>query len=413
MGKFLVILGVLVSVFLIACGSSAEVSPAPESAVAQNSGGARASGARASGARASREGFIERIEAPGMPGLDEAITSESIIFDMSPAPFASAAPGEAPGSGGQTSALQTAQRQVISTASISIEVEEVQVASTEVRRIAESLGGFVEQLSSSGGANSQQANITVRVPQDQFFTAVERLKGLGEVQNQNLGSEDVSERFIDIKARLNSAEREERSLLSLLDKDLKIGDILTIERELSRIRSQIESLQGQLNLLERRVDLSTITLFLFPPTERVAQPPSGSLVVESSEVSERVAEIKNKIASLGGKVDRALLSVRDGRERADISLRVFPEDFDEILKFLEEAGVVRSKEVREGAAPREGETVRPKEPNAQISISLLEPEESSNTGLIIAIAAPIGGVLLAALLGFLSYRVGRRQVTPA
>ena len=408
MGKFLVILGVLVSVFLIACGSSAEVSRAPESAVAQNSGGAGAGGA---GAR--REGFIERIEAPGMPGLDEAITSELKIFDMSPAPFASAAPGEAPGSGGPTSALQTAQRQVISTASISIEVEEVQVASTEVRRIAESLGGFVEQLSSSGGANSQQANITVRVPQDQFFTAVERLKGLGEVQNQNLGSEDVSERFIDIKARLNSAEREERSLLSLLDKDLKIGDILTIERELSRIRSQIESLQGQLNLLERRVDLSTITLFLFPPTERVAQPPSGSLVVESSEVSERVAEIKNKIASLGGKVDRALLSVRDGRERADISLRVFPEDFDEILKFLEEAGVVRSKEVREGAAPREGETVRPKEPNAQISISLLEPKESSNTGLIIAIAAPIGGVLLAALLGFLSYRVGRRRVTPA
>ena len=188
---------------------------------------------------------------------------------------------------------------------------------------------------------------------------------------------------------------------------------MTIERELSRIRSDIERFQGQLNFLERRVDLATITVFLFPPTERVAQPPSGSLTVESSEVSARVTEIKNKVASLEGMIDRAFLSVRDGRERADISLRVFPEDFDETMKFLEDTGVVRSKEVREGAAPREGEAARPKEPNAGISISLLEPEESSNTGLIIAIAAPIGGILLAALLGFVSYRIGRRRVSAA
>jgi len=59
--------------------------------------------------------------------------------------------------------------------------------------------------------------------------------------------------------------------------------------------------------------------------------------------------------------------------------------------------------------------VRAKEPNAQISISLREPpepEESSSAGLIIAIAAPIGGILLAALLGFLGYRLGRRRLTP-
>lgn len=406
MTKFLVILGVLVSVFLMACASGA-VSTAPESAAAQDS----------RGAAGEREGFLSQ-EPLIMPELEDAITSESKAFSSpaafaTPAPAAMGAPAPADRSGadGPRTALQTAQRQVISTASISIEVAEVQFASVEVRRIAESLGGFVEQLSISGGSNSQQANITIRVPQDEFFTAVERLKNLGEVQNQNLGSEDVSERFIDLKARLNSSEREERSLLSLLDKNLKVSEILTIERELSRIRSDIERFQGQLNFLERRVDLSTITVFLFPPTERVAQPPSGSLTVESSEVSARVTEIKNKVASLDGMIDRAFLSVRDGRERADISLRVFPEDFDETMKFLEETGVVRSKEVREGAAPREGETARAEEPNAQISISLVEPEESSNTGLIIAIAAPIGGILLAALLGFVSYRIGRRRVS--
>ena len=52
-----------------------------------------------------------------------------------------------------------------------------------------------------------------------------------------------------------------------------MSEILTIERELSRIRSDIERAQGQLNFLERRVDLSTITVSLFPPDAEVAEPP--------------------------------------------------------------------------------------------------------------------------------------------
>jgi hypothetical protein len=140
--------------------------------------------------------------------------------------------------GSASSTLQTAQRMVISTASISVEVEMVPAATNEVRAIAESLGGFVEQLSSSGGSERQQAHMTIRVPQSQFFTALERIEALGEVQSRNLGSEDVSEQFIDLEARLKSAQREEQSLLSLLERAQQVSEVLTIERELSRVRSE-------------------------------------------------------------------------------------------------------------------------------------------------------------------------------
>jgi len=53
-------------------------------------------------------------------------------------------------------ALQFAQRQVISTASISIEVEDIQEAIDQLQAIAEGVGGFVEQLSSSGGPDRQR-----------------------------------------------------------------------------------------------------------------------------------------------------------------------------------------------------------------------------------------------------------------
>src|SRR5687767_548859 len=107
---------------------------------------------------------------------------------------------------------------VISTASISVEVEMTQAATNEARAIAESLGGFVEQLPSSGGSERQQAHMTSRVPQTQFFTALERIEALGKVQSRNLGSEDVSEQFIDLEVWLKSALREEESLLSLLER---------------------------------------------------------------------------------------------------------------------------------------------------------------------------------------------------
>ena len=72
-------------------------------------------------------------------------------------------------SSGQAPSLQTAERKVISTATLSVQVEEAQAVATQIRVIAESLGGFVEQLSSSGDPRKQTANVTVRVPQNQFL----------------------------------------------------------------------------------------------------------------------------------------------------------------------------------------------------------------------------------------------------
>ena len=323
-----------------------------------------------------------------------------------------AGPKDAPGAGGYVpGALDTAQRQVISQASVSMEVDEVPAAVAQVRTTAESLGGFVGQLSSSGGPERQQSTMTIRVPQAEFFTALEHIKSLGKVRSENVGSEDVTERFIDLEARLRSALREEESLLSLLDKANQVSEILSIERELSRVRSDIERAQGQLNFLERRVDLSTITVSLFPPDAEVAEPPSGSLTIEVSDVSRSVEGIKALVSGVGGELDRVFVAVRDGKESSDVTLRVFSKDFEQVLSSVEAKGKVRAKEVRETTAPMEGKATSPEEPDARIDISFVE-KESSVVGRIIAIAAPVGGVALVALLGLLfyaAYRAGRHR----
>ena len=312
----------------------------------------------------------------------------------------------------QASSLETTLRKVISMASVSIEVEVVEAAVTEVRVVAEGLGGFIEQLSSSGEPERQQAYVTVRVPQADFFKALERIEALGKVQNRQVGSEDVSEQFIDLEARLKSSLREEQSLLSLLEKTQTVGEILSIERELSRVRSEVERLQGRLNFLERRVDLATISVNLFPPMEDVIKPPFALLTIQVSDVTGSLEDVKALTTSLEGVLDRVSLTIRDGKERADLSLRVFTPEFDQALASIESQGKIQSKELQETNDPMLGKTDRAEDPDARIDVSFVEEPDSSNTVLIVSIAAPIGGVAFAALLGFLFYltfRAGRRR----
>ena len=367
-----------------------------------------------------RASFVESESEPWTltaPFISRAAVSASVLrlhqtIHDSSLEFASPAAAFArPSERVQASALQTVQRKVISSASVSLEVEVVEDAVDQVRVIAEGVGGFVEQLSSSGGPERQRATMTIRVPQDQFTSVLERIEDLGAVQNKNLGSEDVSAQFIDLEARLRSSLQEEESLLSLLERAGVVSEVLAIERELFRVRADIERFQGQLNFLERRVDLATISISLAPPEVDADEPPSANLAVLVADVGISVESIKGLVDSVDGEVDRVFLSQRDGREEAQLILRVFSREFSGVMDFLEGQGKVRSKEVVEGSLPPGGAPEAGEEPQARIILSLLAEDDSLNVGLIAAIAGPLGGIALAGVLGglfFWAYRAGRR-----
>ncbi|MCH7713165.1 MAG: DUF4349 domain-containing protein [Chloroflexi bacterium] len=290
--------------------------------------------------------------------------------------------------------LQAAQRQVISQASVSVEVEEVPAAVAQVRAIAEGLGGFVEQLSSSGGPERQRSTMTIRVPQPDFFTALERIKSLGKVHSENLGSEDVTEQFIDLAARLRSALRQEESLLSLLERAGQVSEILTIERELSRVRADIERDQGRLNFLERRVDLATINVTLSPPSLETGDSPSASLTVSAPDVRASVEAVKGLVSNLGGVMDRVLLTGGGSGQAADLSLRVFAADFSQALAAIEREGDVLDREVREGSNPSRNEASTPEEPDARINLSIRRRDapEPPSASLTVVVPDVMGSV---------------------
>lgn len=299
--------------------------------------------------------------------------------------------------GGHSTTVELTDRQIISQASLSVEVEDVAGAVAQVRVIAETRGGFISQVATTGTPGRQRSDLVVRVPQGEFLDTLESIKGLGKVWSENAGSEDVTEQFIDLEARLRSALREEQSLLSLLERADTVSNILTIERELARVRSDIERLQGQINYLSRRVDLATISVALFPPEERLAEPPYGSLNVEVEDVAASVDEVKALVARVDGELEGVFLSVSNGREQASIEFSVLAKDFSAALSQVENQGKVTYKEIRESTGNVESE-----EPDSKLTVFLMEGESSLGRWLLIG-GAVAGGVLLLVLL-YVVYR---------
>ncbi len=396
MKRFLITLVALVSIVILAACSSSNDSFATSEAGGEDS------------VTTQSPSFVRG--APGLPGAISAPaaprTSAVIATPAPSAPspeFFNSGDGNFAGEG----ALQFAERQIISTGSISVEVEGVQEAINRVKVVAENFGGFVERLSSFGNDDRQSASMTVRVPQAQFEAALDQIRLLGVVQSENIGSDDVSEQFIDLEARLKSALREEDSLLSLLSRSLNISDIISIERELARVRSTIEQLQGQLNFLERRVDLSTIFIELFPPEEDRVQPPSAFLAIKLSDVSGRVAELRALAESFDGQIDRVVVSERNGIERAELTLVVFAKDFRAVLASIESVGKIDIKETNQATDvspdPKAGD-----KPDSRIDITLEEKEGNiaALIGIIIGVVVVVG---LIVVVPFLSYRTGHRR----
>ncbi len=165
-----------------------------------------------------------------------------------------------------TAALDVVGRKIVYDARVSLEVRDVDSTANRVKTIAEEFNGYISEMSVSKVDKVKTGSVTLKVPQADFYTAIQRVEQLGQVKDKKIGSEDVTERYVDLKARLVNAQREEQRLLEIMGKASQVSDMLNIERELGRIREQIERYTGQLNYLERRVEYSTINVTLSEPS---------------------------------------------------------------------------------------------------------------------------------------------------
>jgi FtsZ-binding cell division protein ZapB len=151
-------------------------------------------------------------------------------------------------------------------------VEEPEAAAREVEALVTSLGGFSEDASrESEGAST----LRVRVPTAELESVLDRIAELGDEKERRTSAHDVTEQLADVEATLESKRQLRDRLRALLGRAEKVKDLLDLERELSRVQSDIDRMEGFRERLQGQVDLATVHVTLTPPEPRRVLGPLG------------------------------------------------------------------------------------------------------------------------------------------
>jgi hypothetical protein len=194
------------------------------------------------------------------------------------------APQEVPGltweqdekGSGTTVLVTTDERMIVRSGDMSLVVESVNEAMQAITQLAIGYNGYVVSSSVYGEEEDMRGWISIRIPDEKFDQTLADIRGLAiRVEEESTNSQDVTEEYIDLEARLANAEATEQQYLALLDKAEDVEDILRIYDYLSQIRQEIEQLKGRMQYLERTSSMSLISASLRPEFSAQSTVPAG------------------------------------------------------------------------------------------------------------------------------------------
>jgi hypothetical protein len=164
----------------------------------------------------------------------------------------------------QKGPLGETPQKLVQTAEMHLQVADVSKAIENLRSMAAQANGYVDASSISGQeSDSPFAEVTLRVPAGQLRAAMEGMRSLStRVETEEVKTEDVTRQFVDLDARLRNMRAEEARYLEILKRASTVKDTLDVTHNLAEVRAHIEQAQGEMNLLNRQVDLSLIHVSL-------------------------------------------------------------------------------------------------------------------------------------------------------
>ena len=207
---------------------------------------------------------------------------------------------------------QVTTSMIIRTGQASVEVDGLDPSVAKLRQLASQLGGYVANSSFSGGRDQvKTAMLELKIPAAKYDQAVGGLNGIGKLESINTSAEDVGEEYVDVAARVANSHRLEERLISLLaTRTGKLQDVLSVERELARVREEIERYEGRMRFLKTRSAISTLSVTLHEPFPILGRTPGENPLAVAVRQAWRnfVALVAGFIASLGVLIPVAVMA---------------------------------------------------------------------------------------------------------
>ncbi len=164
------------------------------------------------------------------------------------------------------------QRVVLKNASLQIVVEDVATTLDSITKLAEDMGGWVINSSTSKTSYTSAndmiiGNIAIRIPAAQLNNAIAQIKNQSKsVDSESVTGTDVTQEYTDLNSQLTNLQAAEKQLQTILDSATTTDDVLKIYNELVRVRGEIETSQGRINYYKQASDFSSVSVSLRPPT---------------------------------------------------------------------------------------------------------------------------------------------------
>lgn len=269
-----------------------------------------ASGARPAFPATSYQDLMQRRERAA---ITEDLENKPEAYLPSPPP-PSVESEDSDGTQAQLTAPQVSGPMIEQTVSLHIVPVNYDDASAAIEKLATARGGYVGSLTATAQSGAaRDVSVELRIPARQADSFVADIRKLGKVVEETRASEEVTAEYVDLQARMKAAKAAEQRLVELLGtRTGKLSDVLEVERELARVRSEIESMQGQSNVMLHQVSYATVKVEL------------------SEEYHEK---LQSHSASTWTKIRNAGIDGFNNLEQAIVAVLVFFLDFGLLIVF--------------------------------------------------------------------------------
>ncbi len=291
-------------------------------------------------------------------------------------------------------------RKLIRNATLEFEVQSYEAALDRITSLIKEEGGFVATSDSSRLQNGKvRGQIIVKVLPEKLESFLLKLRSMGDLKNQNLATEDVTKAYFDTDARLRNARRMEERLLEMLDKEKgKVSELLQVEKELARVRENIEQMQGNLKVYDALVQYATVTITLNEKDLNQAAEflikEKANLSIFSPDVEKAFREAKQEAEAVKAQILHSKLDRNEtARVSAVLSVLVAPESSEQLLNRFKALGRVHSvnrqseRIARGGTAPSETATVQ--KDKVEINLAIVHDDESRKKVSLVVVSKAV------------------------
>jgi hypothetical protein len=191
----------------------------------------------------------------------EAVASEEMSIQAVRLPATKMMEGAETNSESPKTEGKIIEQKIIRNGNLKFETDNLETTYEQIKIAVKKGKAFIQNDSEGKEYASIYRRITVRIPSENFDSFIKDIStGVAYFDNKEISSQDVTEQYIDIDARLKAKKKLENRYLELLAKATKMSEMLAIEAQLSAIREEIEAKEGQLRYMQNQVSLSTITI---------------------------------------------------------------------------------------------------------------------------------------------------------